>query len=52
MLRPNLSSGAGTVVQLAADVPSGLSLTPPEETKQKVCLCMAYLMMLSVDQAA
>jgi hypothetical protein len=30
-----LSSGAGTIGQLLADVPSGLSLTPPQETKKK-----------------
>jgi hypothetical protein len=30
---PHLSSGAGTMGQLVADVPNGLSLTPPEETK-------------------
>jgi hypothetical protein len=30
-----LSSGAGTIAQLVADVPSGLSLTPPQETKNK-----------------
>jgi hypothetical protein len=30
---PHLSSGAGTIGQLVADVPSGLSLTPPKETK-------------------
>jgi hypothetical protein len=29
----HLSSGAGTVGQIVADVPSGLSLTPPQETK-------------------
>jgi hypothetical protein len=29
-----LSSGAGTTGQLVADVPSGLSLTPPQETKK------------------
>jgi hypothetical protein len=28
----HLSSGAGTVGQLVVDVPSGLSLTPPQET--------------------
>jgi hypothetical protein len=28
------SSGAGTIGQLVADVPSGLSLTPPQETKK------------------
>jgi hypothetical protein len=31
----HLSSGAGTLGQLVADVPSGLSLTPPRETKKK-----------------
>jgi hypothetical protein len=31
----HLSSGAGTIGQLVADVPSGLNLTPPHETKKK-----------------
>jgi hypothetical protein len=31
--RHHLSSRAGTIGQLVADVPSGLSLTPPQETK-------------------
>jgi hypothetical protein len=31
----HLPSGAGTIGQLVADVPSGLSLTPPQETKKK-----------------
>jgi hypothetical protein len=31
----HLSSGAGTIGQLLAAVPSGLSLTPPQETKKK-----------------
>jgi hypothetical protein len=31
----HLSSGTGTIGQIAADVPSGLSLTPPKETKKK-----------------
>jgi hypothetical protein len=31
----HLSSGAGTTGQLVADVASGLSLTPPQETKLK-----------------
>jgi hypothetical protein len=30
------SSGAGTIGQLVADVPSGLSLTPPQETKKEL----------------
>jgi hypothetical protein len=33
MLHIHLSSGAGTVGQLVADVPSGLSLTPPQEIR-------------------
>jgi hypothetical protein len=32
----HMSSGAGTIGQLVADVPSGLSLTPNQETKKKV----------------
>jgi hypothetical protein len=32
----HLSSGAGTIGQLVADVPSGLSLTPHQETKLTV----------------
>jgi hypothetical protein len=35
---PYSSSGAGTIGQLVADVPSGLSLTPPQETKKTSCL--------------
>jgi hypothetical protein len=31
----HLSSGAGIIGQILADVPSGLSLTPPQETKKK-----------------
>jgi hypothetical protein len=31
----HLSFGAGTIGQLVTDVPSGLSLTPPQETKKK-----------------
>jgi hypothetical protein len=31
----HLSSGFGTIGQLVADVPSGLSLTPPYETKKR-----------------
>jgi hypothetical protein len=31
----HLSSGAGTIGQLVADVSSGLSLTLPQETKKK-----------------
>jgi hypothetical protein len=30
------SSWAGTIGQLEADVPNGLSLTPPQETKKKI----------------
>jgi hypothetical protein len=35
----HLSSRAGTIGQLVADVPSGLSLTPPQENK-KICLLL------------
>jgi hypothetical protein len=35
MLHAHLSSGAGTIGQLVADVPSSISLTPPHETKKK-----------------
>jgi hypothetical protein len=31
----HLSFGAGTIGQILADVPSGLSFTPPQETKKK-----------------
>jgi hypothetical protein len=31
----SLSSGAGTIGQLVADVPSGVSLTPPQESKNR-----------------
>jgi hypothetical protein len=34
-IHDHLSSGAGTTGQLVADVPSGLSLTPSQETKKK-----------------
>jgi hypothetical protein len=34
----HISSGAGTIGQLVADVPSALSLTPPQETKRKLKL--------------
>jgi hypothetical protein len=32
----HLSSETGTIGQLVADVSSGLSLTPPQETKKKL----------------
>jgi hypothetical protein len=34
--RHHLSSGTGTVGQVVADVPSGLSLTQPQEAKKKL----------------
>jgi hypothetical protein len=34
MLHTYLSSGAATIGQLVADVPSGLGLTPPHEIKK------------------
>jgi hypothetical protein len=40
----HLSSGADTIHQLVADVPIGLSLTPPQATKkkQKQLVCLLY----------
>jgi hypothetical protein len=38
LLHIHLSSGTGTIGQLAADLPSGLSLTPPQETKKEKVL--------------
>jgi hypothetical protein len=35
LLHNCLLSGAGTTGQLVADVPNGLSLTPPQETRKK-----------------
>jgi hypothetical protein len=35
---PHSSSGAGTIGQILADVPSGLSLTPLQETKLKLSM--------------
>jgi hypothetical protein len=32
----HLSSGVGTISQIVADVPSGLSLTPTQENKKRV----------------
>jgi hypothetical protein len=36
MLHTHLSSGADTIGQFVTDVPSGLSLTPPQETEEKM----------------
>jgi hypothetical protein len=36
LLHIHLPSGIGKIGQTVADVPSGLSLTPPKETKKKV----------------
>jgi hypothetical protein len=33
---PHSTSGADTIGQLVADIPNGLTLTPPQETKQKL----------------
>jgi hypothetical protein len=42
LLHTHLSSGAGTIGQIVADVPSGLSLTPPQEIKnlKKIASCL------------
>jgi hypothetical protein len=39
----HLSSGAGTIGQLVADVPCGLSRTPPQETKKKLLAYETFL---------
>jgi hypothetical protein len=38
----HLSSGGGTIGQLVADVPSGLSLTPPQETIKNFSSSFAF----------
>jgi hypothetical protein len=40
-----LSSRAGTIGQTVANIPSGLSLTPPQETKKNnwLCVCVHVL---------
>jgi hypothetical protein len=40
----HLPYGAGTVGQLVVDVPSGLSLTPPQETRYTLILQMAQFL--------
>jgi hypothetical protein len=37
----HLSSGAGTIGQLVGDIPSGLNLTPHQETKTKTTFSLA-----------
>jgi hypothetical protein len=48
-IHQHLSSGAGTIGQLVAEVPSGLSLTPPQETKKKTNY-QNHTMYSSTDQ--
>jgi hypothetical protein len=43
LLHIHLSSGSGTIDQLMADVPSGLSLIPPEETKKQRILDVMWV---------
>jgi hypothetical protein len=45
----HLSSGAGTIGQQVADVPSGLSLTPPRETKKKTWALLRDLPAVTED---
>jgi hypothetical protein len=40
LIHTHLPSGAGTAGQLVAAVPSGFSLTPPPESKEKLKLCV------------
>jgi hypothetical protein len=46
LLTHHLSPGAGIIGQLLADVPSGLSVTPPQETlkeKKKVVISLNFI---------
>jgi hypothetical protein len=45
----HLSSEAGTISQLMANVPSALSLTPPQETKLPIDQLIVYLTTLSKE---
>jgi hypothetical protein len=48
MLHTHLSSGAGTMGQLEVDVPSGLSVTLPHETKKTLLFSfVVHLIALS-----
>jgi hypothetical protein len=40
------SSGAGTVGQMVADMPGGISLTPPQETNYENCVFKISLLFL------
>jgi hypothetical protein len=43
----HLSSGAGTIGQLVADIPSGLSLTPtPRNKKKKLYLHVSVVLLI------
>jgi hypothetical protein len=46
MLHTHVSSAAGTIGQTVADVPSGLSLTPPhEELKKKIIIIIIIILV-------
>jgi hypothetical protein len=45
----HLSSGAGIIGQLVADAPSGLSVTPPRETKKKTIITRKPLQKTFVE---
>jgi hypothetical protein len=38
-------SGVATIDQIVADVPSGLSLTPQQETKKQTCMSRCQIML-------
>jgi fatty acid desaturase len=46
----HLSSGAGAIDQLVADVPSGFSLTPPQESKKKLTKLLLRFVSVSTQQ--
>jgi hypothetical protein len=43
----HLSSGAGTIGQIVADIPSDLSLTPPQEIKKKLYVLKSVVFSIS-----
>jgi hypothetical protein len=56
MVHTHLSSGAGTIGQLEPDVPSGLSLTPPDEIIKNryntTKLLVSYITHIASNQIA
>jgi hypothetical protein len=49
LLHMHLSSGAGTIYQLVADVPNGLSVTLSHEIKKKIIASLEFEKSGSLD---